>query len=106
MALIGCAECKKEISTTAKACPNCGAKVPKSKTWLWIVLAVPVLFLGFGYIKSQDPEVAARSQARSAIDLCWSEQGKKSLTTGQSRFIAGACEKMESDYVEKYGRRP
>ncbi|RYZ83008.1 MAG: zinc ribbon domain-containing protein [Proteobacteria bacterium] len=27
MALIKCAECGNEVSTTAKACPKCGAKV-------------------------------------------------------------------------------
>jgi len=27
MALIKCPECKKEISTTAEACPHCGALI-------------------------------------------------------------------------------
>ena len=35
MALIPCKECGNEISTDAKACPNCGAKVPHTKWWLW-----------------------------------------------------------------------
>jgi DNA-directed RNA polymerase subunit RPC12/RpoP len=31
MALISCSECGKEISSEAKACPNCGFRVPKTK---------------------------------------------------------------------------
>jgi len=30
MALTQCKECKKEVSTSAKTCPNCGAKGPAS----------------------------------------------------------------------------
>ncbi|MBD5535635.1 MAG: zinc ribbon domain-containing protein [Lachnospiraceae bacterium] len=31
MALINCPECNKEISNTAKTCPNCGYKINKEK---------------------------------------------------------------------------
>lgn len=31
MALIECPECKKEISDTAKTCPNCGYELHKEK---------------------------------------------------------------------------
>ncbi len=41
MSIIQCAECQAEISTTAKACPKCGAVVPKPKIWPWLV-GVPV----------------------------------------------------------------
>lgn len=41
MSIIKCAECQSEISTTAKACPKCGAVVPKAKIWPWVV-GVPV----------------------------------------------------------------
>jgi len=38
MALTKCKECGKEISTTAKACPSCGAAPPqKTKLSTWIV---------------------------------------------------------------------
>jgi predicted amidophosphoribosyltransferase len=32
MALIKCGECGREVSTTAKVCPQCGAKVKKSQS--------------------------------------------------------------------------
>jgi hypothetical protein len=46
MALVACKECGNEVSTTAKACPKCGAKVPRTKWWLWgPLLAVSLLFV-------------------------------------------------------------
>ena len=41
MALIGCLECKAQISSTAVACPQCGAQIPKAAKWPWIV-GIPV----------------------------------------------------------------
>ncbi len=106
MALVACRECNKEISDKAAACPGCGAKVPKSKAWLWVLLALPVLFLGFGAMKANTPEGRAKSDARAAIDMCWSEQKKQLNSGGEAQFIAGACERMENDFVTKYGVRP
>lgn len=45
MALIKCKECKTEVSTTAKACPKCGAKVPP-KTGLFTKLVAVVIGIG------------------------------------------------------------
>lgn len=47
-----------------------------------------------------------RSDARWAIKLCWEDQAKKSNTPSQARFIAGACEMMESDFKKKYRINP
>jgi hypothetical protein len=41
MSIIKCLECQAEISSTALACPKCGAVVPKTKVWPWVV-GVPV----------------------------------------------------------------
>ena len=38
MALFECKDCSNLISDNAKACPQCGAKIPKTKWWLWIPL--------------------------------------------------------------------
>lgn len=37
MSIIKCVECQAEISSTAVACPKCGAIVPKAKVWPWVV---------------------------------------------------------------------
>lgn len=106
MAMTTCSECKKEISSTASACPNCGAKPPKSKTWIWILLAIPVAFLAFGFSVSSTPQGKAESSARNAISMCWDSQEKKSNSAADARFIAGACEHMEQNFIEKFGHKP
>jgi len=76
------------------------------KKVILIVLAVIVVFLGYGAYVNSTPEGKAKSKDRQAIDYCWSTQKKKSNTPEQARFIAGACEKMENDFRAKYGVNP
>ncbi len=64
MALINCRECQAEVSTSAKACPRCGAKVPKSKWWLWTLIGLVILFFAFPYI-AYSPEKRAAISARA-----------------------------------------
>ena len=55
MALIKCSECGKEISNTAKSCPNCGFTIKKSKAWLYIVGGLFVLLLVFILTREYKP---------------------------------------------------
>lgn len=119
MALVACAECAKEVSDKAAACPHCGAPTTASKTndmesapqsppssgrksniWKWLV-GVPIggfaLLMIVGSCAGNTPEGRARSSQRAAIELCWQEQAKKSNDPATARFIAGTCEKMERD---------
>jgi hypothetical protein len=50
MALIPCQECKQEVSTEAKTCPNCGARVKKPKKPMSRNMMVLLGVLGFGFI--------------------------------------------------------
>jgi len=52
------------------------------------------------------PEAKEKSQKRDAIKVCWSDHDKKSLDDDAKRFIAGVCEKMETDFKTKYGVSP
>jgi len=124
MALTKCAECGGDVSTLAAACPHCGApfnapavraseplpQPPPTESsgfpwWAWVIAAV-VVFLGIGMCSNETPEGKERTRAKSAIDLCWEEQKRKSLGPGEQRFIAGACEHMERNFEAKYGRKP
>lgn len=40
MSLITCNDCGNQVSDSAKACPKCGAKIPRTKWWLWIPLVI------------------------------------------------------------------
>jgi len=106
MALISCKDCGSEISTNAKSCPKCGAKVPKTKWWLWIPLGLVVAFLGFGLVAGNSPEAKEKAQERSVIDLCWEDQKRKSFSDGTQRFVARVCENLEDDFAKKHGHRP
>ena len=63
-------------------------------------------FMLFGFIRSSDPEVQARRKEEQAIQLCWEDQGRKSLDPQTARFVAGMCEELERRYVAKHGRKP
>jgi ribosomal protein L40E len=106
MSLITCKECGHQVATSAKACPKCGARVPRTKWWLWVPLGAVAAFLAFGAVVGNTPEGKQSAQERMAIDLCWSEQSRKSLSSSETRFVAGACEMMEERFRAKWNRAP
>ncbi len=109
MAMIVCNECQKEISDTAKACPNCGAEVPRAKVWPWVIgipVALFIVFLIFGATRANTPEGQAKSKARDAISYCWKQQRDQSLSSGSQQFVASTCKKMEQDFRDRYGVSP
>lgn len=74
--------------------------------WGWLLVSPVILFVvfvAFGFMFPGDP---AKQRSRDAIDLCWDGYKKKSNSAGTAQFIAGACEKMEGDFVKKWGHRP
>lgn len=70
MALITCHECGKQVSTEAKNCPSCGAKIklPKKPTskWVWALLTVVGITMIIG-VGSQDAEREAARKAEAAM---------------------------------------
>lgn len=109
VALTACKECGAEVSTTAKACPKCGARLPKEKgavpVLVLVLVGLFVLVALIGILSSQS-EPSAKTTERRAIAYCWEQQKRKSLDPGAQRFIAGACEQMERDFREKHGLAP
>lgn len=72
MAIIKCKECKKDVSTTAKTCPNCGAKVIKPTSITNIVLALVVLVLIVKCTMDKPPSTsspATPAKATTAADI-------------------------------------
>ena len=69
MSLIPCKECGESISTTASACPKCGAKIPRARIWPWVVgipIGLFVLFIGYGMTI---PEY--KNRARQEREVCY-----------------------------------
>ena len=68
MALIACKECGTEVSTTAKACPKCGAKVLHAKWWLWgPLIAVAVFFVWAAITGPKNTAELAQMEAESCL---------------------------------------
>lgn len=76
------------------------------KITLKVICALLVLFFSFGFYKSSTPEGKEKASERASIDYCWGSHEKKSNSYGQQRFIASACEKMEADFLTKWGVKP
>ena len=77
MAIVSCKDCGAEVSTSAKACPKCGAKVPKTKWWLWAPLALIALFFTFPYIAYSPAQRAAISARADCERVFPMERGRK-----------------------------
>ncbi len=60
MALVACKECGSKVSTEAKACPKCGAKVPHTKWRLWVFAFVLAFFI---WVAATDPKNTAELAA-------------------------------------------
>jgi hypothetical protein len=62
MALVKCHECKKEISKSAKTCPNCGTKPRRTSLFTWLVL---ILFIGWciGQLSGNNGGASSQSAA-------------------------------------------
>lgn len=77
MALIECKDCKKQFSTDAKKCPQCGAKKHgKSGAWLWIVgIIILVAMIGGGNKKPATPERYAKLSCREFVKRSLNDPG-------------------------------
>ena len=103
MALVGCAECGKEVSDLASQCPSCGAPVKRPASGAggllkWGAVIVAGVICLYWLIEANDPTREQRLMDREAYQLCQ----KMAVSTGNP----GACEGMRKDYWAKYNREP
>lgn len=73
---------------------------------LGMIAAAFAMFVAWALLRTPSPEEQERSAERMAIELCWKDQARKSLDASTARFIAGACEMMESDFKAKHRLSP
>lgn len=115
MGLQRCHECKKDVSSAAKACPNCGAPVKKTSMTTKIV-GVLILFIIFmAFIGSfsgpststprtpapgSDPSTASDAQIYREFEICMNE-AKKTIDDDKMRGQAIAAKCMLG--LKKYG---
>lgn len=68
--------------------------------------AALVAFTAFGAYLANTPDGQDRTAQREVIAACWEEQARKSLEPGTARLVAGACERLEADFRQKWNREP
>lgn len=88
--MIKCKSCNNDISSDAKACPNCGAKVKKpiyKKWWFWLI--VIVLFIGIisasGGDEANTNDKPANTQQTDSVDT-----NEKDIWTNSGTYKVGS----------------
>lgn len=112
MSLIDCKECGKKISRDAKACPNCGAEMPKRTSAItWVVALFFVATIGTMISANNDAQETAQKQAvieqkriaqltpdqRAAEEKLKAQAAAKKLEADDLDTARSACE----DFVKK-----
>jgi DNA-directed RNA polymerase subunit RPC12/RpoP len=100
MALIKCAECGNEVSTTAKACPKCGAKVvlPKKPTSTATKLMAGLLGIGIvgGIVAQRGHEAdAAAVEAAKTPQQRAAEKAARAKENAQFTVAANGAAKLK-----------
>lgn len=89
MSIIKCKECAGEVSSTAKACPKCGAKVPKRTSMLTKLLAlilIPGMLLAVFSTNQQTEKLRAEA---AAIDASLTPEQRAAKQEADERLNAG-----------------
>lgn len=95
MAVVACKECGQQVSTTAKACPSCGAKPPKrTGMFTWIVAGFFVLVLVMMIVQSQQRQEAQVTKAQA-------EQARIAALTPEQRAADAAAKKRTQEREAK-----
>lgn len=102
MSIVACKECGHQVSTTAKSCPQCGAKPKTRKLWLWIPLWLFAAVFVYGAVTgpkntTELAEMEAQACMRRQGDGEWRGSSGVSLETfcktkGAIIGIKRACE--------------
>lgn len=81
MALKICKECKKEVSSKAKTCPNCGAPVPQNVGVGTIFVLLFVFYIFYAALSVDKPNHAAKTPKQQTLeqvkllDFEWYKEG-------------------------------
>lgn len=109
MSLVTCAECGKEKSDSAVACPHCGYRTPPKPRYIgrWVVGSLIAFGLWVWAMQPRTPQAIAKNSEREAVSSCKDQQSMAAdRRDGTAGVVAATCQKMESDYTTKYGTRP
>lgn len=106
MTLTSCAECGAQISTKARACPQCGARRATTKWWLWAPLGVLVVAAVAAAVRSPAPVTSSKEADRQEVIACWNGIDPKSQSQESASMAAAYCEGLEASFTAKYLHPP
>ena len=105
MAIIKCKECGKEVSTTAKSCPGCGAPTKKPSRALLLVAILGVMFL-LAPLVSEEADRLITIFAGPGTQAVQSEQPRSSQRQNPDTCDPSQMEILSfNERVETYGSR-
>lgn len=104
-----CSVCGKDIATSAKACPYCGAKNKKPiyKRWWFIVIIVLIVLGIIGNLGGTDTDAPTDTQAKveeKEPEIEYTEYTVDELIKDLEKNAASAKDKYDGQYVELTGR--
>lgn len=105
MALVTCKECGNKVSTKAKLCPSCGAKVKKQTSLVtWLVFVVLVLF---GYAAMQGTLNRSSSSKRaSTLTESNQEESETSIVQSAPRWHSFDTKDQMTGAINVYATSP
>ena len=103
-----CKVCGKDIATSAKVCPYCGAKNKKPiyKRWWFILLVVLIVLSIIGGLGGADTDTPADTPAKveeKEPEIEYTEYTVNKLISDLEKNAAKAQDKYEGKYVELTG---
>lgn len=90
MALKACRDCATLISTDANNCPNCGAKVLRTRWWLWALMAPAALFVAAMITAPSAPKTYSELSAQRKAD-CIRNKGDGGWRASSGRSLEMWC---------------
>lgn len=77
MPLVPCKECSTPIATSARTCPQCGARRSRTRWWFWVPIYLLMIFFAFPYI-AYSPAERAAIRARAECERAFpAERGRQ-----------------------------
>ena len=109
MKMTNCKSCGHEISTSAKTCPNCGAKIKKpiyKRVWVYILAFVLIVGIG-GCMGSSDststsPSSSSNTQKEETIE--YTSCSIKEMQSELDENALAASDKYSGQYISIKGK--
>jgi len=97
MALVKCKECGEDVSSKAKTCPKCGAKVPKKTSlFTWLVLLFIILVV---YVGSKTTSSTSSSNDSPALSSSQKSESNKAPPPKPAWSISTSKDEMTGEFI-------